>query len=166
MATDAPITTRGVLVTDEDNRLALIRTLARWMDTAFELPGTKVKFGLDSIIGLIPGLGDLISSAVGGYIIAIASQMGVPRVVILRMLVNLGIDTVVGAVPLVGDLFDVAWKANRMNVALLEKSLADPRAARRGSLWLLAGIVLAVLLLAAGGAALTWYVLSHIAWKS
>lgn len=162
MATDAPIKTPGVLITDEDDRLALVRAVARWMDSAFEVPGTNIKVGLDAIIGLIPGVGDLVASAIGGYIVLAASQMGVSRVVILRMLANLGIDTVVGAVPLVGDVLDVGWKANVKNVALLEKALADPKAARRGSVWVLAGIVLVVLLLGAASAALTWYLISRL----
>lgn len=162
MATDAPIKTPGVLITDEDDRLALVRAVAKWMDSAFEVPGTNIKVGLDAIIGLIPGVGDLVASAIGGYIVLAASQMGVSRVVILRMLANLGIDTVVGAVPLVGDVLDVGWKANVKNVALLEKALADPKAARRGSVWVLAGIVLAVLLLGAASAALTWLLISRL----
>jgi hypothetical protein len=165
MATDAPITTRGELITNEDTRLAAVRSLAKLMDTAITLPGTNIKIGLDSLIGLIPGVGDLIGSAIGGYIVLVASQMGVSRVVIARMLLNLGIDAAVGVVPVVGDVLDVAWKANVKNVQLLEKSLADPRAAKRGSLWLILGIVAAVVLLSAGATALTWYLLSHISWK-
>lgn len=165
MATDAPITARGELITNEDTRLAAVRALAKLMDTAITLPGTNVKIGLDSLIGLIPGIGDLIGSAIGGYIVLVASQMGVSRVVIARMLMNLGIDAVVGVVPVVGDLLDVAWKANVKNVELLERALADPRAAKRGSLWLMVGIVAAVVLLAAGAAALTWFLLAYLSGK-
>lgn len=165
MATDAPITTRGELITNEDTRLAAVRALAKLMDTAITLPGTNVKVGLDSLIGLIPGVGDLIGSAIAGYIVLVASHMGVSRIVIARMMLNLGIDAVVGVVPVVGDLLDVAWKANVKNVELLERALADPRAAKRGSLWLMVGVVAVVVLLAAGATALTWFLLSYLSGK-
>lgn len=165
MATATPITTRGVLITEQDDRLALVRAVARWMDTAVEIPGTNIKFGLDSVLGLLPGIGDAIASAIGGYIILAASQMGVSRVVILRMLMNLGIDTVVGSVPLVGDVLDVAWKANVKNVALLEEALADPHKSRRSGVWALLGVAAIVVLIGAAGAALTWFLLAHVSWK-
>ena len=154
MATDAPIRKPGVLITGEDDRLALVRTVAKWMDSAFELPGTKIKVGLDAIIGLIPGIGDLVTSAIGGYIVLAASQMGVSKVVIMRMLANLGIDTVIGAVPLVGDLLDVGWKANLKNAALLEQALKEPQATRRASFWAVAGLGAAFVGIVAGAVAL------------
>ncbi|MDB5312883.1 MAG: hypothetical protein JWO38_7085 [Gemmataceae bacterium] len=162
-AEEPPITATGVLITSDtqSQQLAAVRALAKLMDTAFVVPGTNIRIGLDSIIGLIPGIGDVIGSVIGGYIVMVASRMGVPRVVIWRMLLNLGIDTVVGAVPVVGDMLDVAWKANVMNVALLEKALADSKAARRGSVWVLVGLVCAVVLLAAASAALMWLALSY-----
>lgn len=166
MATATPITTRGVLITEQDDRLALVRAVARWMDTAVEIPGTNIKFGLDSVLGLLPGIGDAIASAIGGYIILAASRMGVSRVVILRMLMNLGIDTVVGSVPLVGDVLDVAWKANVKNVALLEEALADPHKSRRSGVWALLGVAAIVVLIGAAGAALTWFLLAHVSWKA
>jgi hypothetical protein len=87
-------------------------TIARWTDSRF----------LDPIIGLVlPGLGDLLSAAVGLFIVKLAARRGLPRVVIARMLVNLGIDAAVGAIPFVGDLFDFAWQANRRNVTLLQQ---------------------------------------------
>lgn len=143
----------------EEGRLALARTLARFMDTAFEIPGTKVRVGFDAILGLIPGLGDVIASAIGGYIVLVASQLGVPRVVLWRMLWNLGVDTAIGAIPVVGDMLDVAWKANAKNVALLERSLADPTSARRESSWAFGAIAVAMLLVGALGAGITWFLL-------
>ena len=140
----------------EEGKLALVRALARIMDSAVEIPGTRIRVGLDSVLGLFPGVGDLIGSAVGGYIIAVASRLGVPRPVIWRMTWNLAVDAVVGVVPFVGDLLDVAWKANVKNVALMEQALADPSAARRGSVWAIVGIVALVLLLGALGAAAAW----------
>lgn len=94
-----------------DPDLDLAIRIARWMDSRF----------LDPIIGLVvPGLGDVLTAAVGLFLVRIAARRGLPRVVIARMLLNLGIDTAIGAIPVVGDLFDFAWKANRRNVALLQ----------------------------------------------
>jgi hypothetical protein len=102
--------------TRDDPELEMVRRIARWTDVAM----------IDPIVGLfVPGLGDLLSAAVGLFIVRVAARRGLPRVVIARMLVNLGIDAAVGAIPLAGDLFDFAWQANRRNAALLEKRHAD-----------------------------------------
>jgi hypothetical protein len=93
--------------------------LARLLDNAFVIPGIKVRFGLDSILGLVPGAGDAIGALLSLYIMGRAKQLGAPDKLIARMGVNVAIDTVLGAVPLFGDLFDVAYKANVKNVRLL-----------------------------------------------
>ncbi len=119
--------------------------MSRLLDNAFTIPGTRFRFGLDALIGLVPGLGDAASALFSGYIVLQASRLGAPKSVVSRMLVNVGIDTVVGWVPLLGDLFDVAWKSNVRNMALLEQHLSQPAAARTGSrsaLLLLGGILL------------------------
>jgi hypothetical protein len=95
---------------------------ASLLDDIFRLPGTQIRFGLDAIIGLVPGLGDLITGAMSFLIIYAAWQRGLPRVTMTRMLANIGIDTVVGTVPILGDAFDVMWKSNRMNYNLLIRS--------------------------------------------
>jgi hypothetical protein len=146
----------------EDDKLAAVRAIARVMDTAVELPG-GIKLGLDSVLGLLPGVGDAISSAIGGYIVMVAAKMGVPKAVVWRMVMNLGVDAVVGVVPFAGDLLDVAWKANSKNVRLLEQALADPKAARRSSSWMLVWLALAVVLLAAGSAVVTWLIIRAVA---
>ena len=145
-----------------EGQLALARALARLMDDAFEIPGTRIRFGLDSIIGLLPGVGDLLGSMVGGYIVLVGSQMGVPRAVVWRMMWNLGVDTAIGIVPVFGDMLDVAWKANIKNVALIEQALADPVAARRGSVWMLVAIVAGLLLLGAAGTTLLWLLIRTV----
>ena len=104
-------------------RTARLRGLARLLDTAIRIPGTNVRFGLDAIVGLVPGLGDVAGSVMSGYIVVAAARLGASSPVLLRMLVNLGVDALVGAVPLLGDLFDVGWRANTRNVALLEQHL-------------------------------------------
>jgi hypothetical protein len=100
-----------------DRRLKRIRNLATSMD---QIPGLPVKVGLDSIIGLIPVVGDLATSAISCYQIYLSRQLGVPKRVVFKMLVNCGIDFAIGSVPLVGDLFDVMFKANMKNCELLE----------------------------------------------
>jgi Domain of unknown function (DUF4112) len=111
-----------------------IELIAYWMDTAFIVPGLRIRFGFDAIIGLIPGLGDLITSLISLYILAAARRYGVPRATLARMAFNIGVDTVVGAVPFFGDAFDVFWKANKMNVALLRRHVqATPEEQRRAS---------------------------------
>ncbi len=95
--------------------------LATWLDEVFRVPGTSVRFGLDAVAGLVPGVGDLLTGMASVLILHAAWQRGLPRVALLRMLVNVALDTVVGSIPVAGDLFDVAWKANRRNVELLQK---------------------------------------------
>ena len=102
-------------------RLARLDMMANLLDTAFVLPGTNIRFGVDAIIGLVPGIGDAITTAVSLYIVHEARQLGAPWHVVSRMLANVALDGVVGAVPLLGDAFDVMWRANRRNVALLRQ---------------------------------------------
>jgi hypothetical protein len=104
-------------------RLNQVRFIARLMDDQFGIPGTRIRFGLDTLIGFFPGLGDAVTSLVSLLIVHHAWQSGVPKLTIARMLGNVGIDFVFGAIPLVGDLFDVMFKANRKNARLLEAHL-------------------------------------------
>src|SRR5215468_402368 len=95
--------------------------LAGVLDDLFQIPGTKIRFGLDPIVGLVPGLGDLISGLLSFLIVFAAWQRGLPRVTIMRMVANIGIDSAVGSIPIVGDLFDMTWKSNRMNYNILTR---------------------------------------------
>ena len=104
-------------------RVARIDALATLLDTALVIPGTGVRFGLDALIGLFPGVGDLITTALSLFIVHEAYQLGAPGHVIVRMLGNVAVDGVFGAVPLVGDAFDVLWRANRRNMRLLREWL-------------------------------------------
>ncbi len=110
-----------------------LRTLSRILDDAVAVPGTRFRFGLDAILGLIPGVGDLTGAVMTGYTIVAAYRMGVPGSVLLNMVLNLGIDAAVGAVPLLGDLFDFAFKANRRNLDLLERYVRQPDSTRKSS---------------------------------
>ncbi len=100
--------------------LARLDTLARVMDSAITIPGSRVTIGFDAALGLFPVIGDIISSSIGAYIIWEAKQLGAPRFLLARMATNTTIDTVLGSVPLLGDVFDVFYKSNRKNVALLK----------------------------------------------
>ncbi len=100
-----------------------IRRLSRLMDTSLRVPGTGFRIGLDPIIGLIPGAGDLISTAFSAYIIFLATRFGIPRQDLTEMIFNVALESVVGTVPLVGDLFDAFYKSNIRNLAILEKHL-------------------------------------------
>lgn len=142
--------------------LAIVRGLAKVLDEAFTIPGTRTKVGLDAILGLIPGIGDLGSAAIGGYIVLAASRLGVPAVVLWRMVLNLAIDTVFGLVPFVGDAFDVAFRANSKNAALLARALADPVGTRRASWWGLVGVGAAFLAITAAGVLGTVLLVRHL----
>lgn len=104
-----------------------IRQLAEWLDTRFEIPGTKIRFGFDSIIGLIPGVGDLATTVLGAYIVIRARELGAPPLLQARMVLNLAIDALVGAIPLIGDIFDLAFKSHVRNVRMLLRHLDEQR---------------------------------------
>ena len=106
-----------------EQRIARIDALATLMDTAFVIPGTEVRFGLDALIGLVPGIGDAITTVMSLFIVSEARALGAPPTLIARMLANVALDSLVGAVPLAGDVFDVAFRANRRNMALLRAHL-------------------------------------------
>ena len=102
-------------------RVARLDALATLLDTAILIPGTNIRFGLDALIGLVPGIGDVITTALSLYIVHEARALGAPAHVIARMLGNVALDGVVGAVPLLGDAFDVLWRANKRNMRLLQE---------------------------------------------
>lgn len=131
-----------------------LELLAQWMDAVFEIPGTRIRFGLDAIVGLVPGLGDLLTTLVSLYILGAARRYGAPRATLLRMAANVAIDAALGALPLVGDVFDVFWKSNVKNVALLKRHVqatpAQQRRAAKGDWLFLAGLILLLIALLAG----------------
>lgn len=102
-------------------RLARLDALANFMDSAVVIPGTNIRFGADALIGLVPGIGDLVTAGIASLIILEARRMGAPAHVVARMIGNVAIDGLVGAVPVVGDLFDVAFRANLRNMQLLRR---------------------------------------------
>lgn len=104
-------------------RLANLRRLAWLIDGAFRLPFTRFRFGLNSLIGLTPGAGDAALAVISLHIVNEARLLGVPRPLLARMVRNVAIEAVAGAVPILGDLFDVAFKANLRNLAIIEQHL-------------------------------------------
>lgn len=135
----------------------LIRLLASLMDTTFRLPGTRFRFGLDPLIGLFPGVGDTASALVSVFLVALSARYGLPKIVLLRMAVNVLLNAGLGAIPFAGDAFSFWFKSNALNYELLRKH-AGPRRASTGGDWLfvgglLAGVLLLLFLVIAGTAA-------------
>ncbi len=139
------------------------RLLARLLDEAVEIPGTGWRIGLDPIVGLVPGIGDLVSAILSTWIILVGVRLGAPGAVVGRMALNVGIDTLVGAIPIGGDLFDFAWKSNVKNVRLLEAWLARPAPTHRASGAVVAGVILGMLLVAGAVLFLLWRLASWAA---
>ncbi len=146
-----------------------VEFIARWMDSAFRIPGVGIRFGLDSVIGLLPGVGDAATALASLYILAAANRYGLGRAAQLRMALNIAIDAVLGAVPVIGDLFDVYWKANLRNVALLRGHLAaTPESAsgaklRRHDRIFVVAVVGVVGLLLAASAVAAFYLVVRVA---
>ena len=133
----------------QSQRLEALRNAAQLLDSAFVVPGTSYRIGLDPILGLVPGLGDLVSPLFAIGILWQARDLAIPRVVQLRMIFNVAIDALLGAVPLVGDLFDIAWKANNKNLALLERHAQEEHVASSGDWLFVVAMVLTLLAIAA-----------------
>ena len=112
--------------------LELLRRWARIFDSAFRVPGTQIRFGIDPILGLVPGIGDLASPVLSLFMIWQGARLGVPKIVLARMVLNALIDAIAGVVPFAGDLFDFGWKATAWNLALLEKHAMPGQRATSG----------------------------------
>lgn len=108
-------------------KLKQLQSLGKLLDNAIPIPFTKYKIGLDPIIGLFPAVGDYLTLFISGYIVYQSAKLGAKQETLVKMATNILIDSLVGTVPVAGDLFDVAWKSNQMNLALLEKELPTPQ---------------------------------------
>lgn len=139
------------------------RALARVLDTAVGIPGTRIRVGLDALLGLIPGAGDAVSAALSGYIILAAARAGATKPVLMRMVGNVVVDTLIGSIPVLGDLFDIAFRSNVRNVALLERLAVDPRTVDRGSRRL-GVVVIAILVLVILGIVTLGFFLARMLW--
>ncbi len=141
-----------------DHRLAKLNHLRRlsylW-DKSLSVPGTSFRVGLESLVGILPVGGDIVGMVLSTYILLQAVQLGLPKAVLVRMVLNIVLDGVVGSVPILGDLFDTAWKANTRNVNLLEAHLRSPQSSRNADRWffflLFAGLMLVMAALTAVG---------------
>lgn len=140
---------------DTRTRIAHLRQFSHILDTAVRVPGTGIRIGLDGLLGLIPGVGDVTTGLASVFVVLSAARMGVPAPILARMIVNVAIDSAIGVIPVLGDIFDVAWKSNTRNVALAEKYMTAPdherrRTERVSKLQLVGLIGLLVVVLVAG----------------
>ena len=146
----------------EDRALVALRKWAVLLDSAFQVPGTKLRFGLDPVVGLLPGAGDLVTGFFSVMILLHSMRLRIPKVVVARMVINTGLDLAAGAIPLLGDLFDAGFKANLRNLALLERH-AYTGTAPTGSDYLVVTAAIAILvLLAVVPVVIFWWLLSTV----
>jgi hypothetical protein len=143
--------------------LRQLDTLSHVLDNSIRVPGTQARFGLDPVLGLIPGVGDAAGAVMSAYIVVQAARLGAPVPSLLRMLLNVGVEATVGAVPLAGDLFDAAYKANARNVAILRRELDRPGSTRRSSRVVVGAVVLALLAILGAVGWVAWQVV-RAAW--
>jgi hypothetical protein len=156
-------TSKNVTDAHTGRRLEGVDRLAWWLDNAITVPGTRFRIGFDALIGLIPGVGDLVGTLLSSYIIAVAASRGLPRSALARMAINVALEAIVGVVPIVGDLFDAAWKSNQRNIRLMEQFQAAPETARRQSRTVVAawavGVIALVVVVGVGAfAVVRWIV--------
>jgi hypothetical protein len=142
--------------------LGSLRALQRLLDEAFRVPGTRIRFGWDAIVGLIPWAGDVLTALLGVAILVSAHRMRVPGIVQVRMLLNLAIDLLIGLVPFAGDIADVFWKANTKNMTLLERHAASPMPATAGDWWFVTGVTALIFSMAAVPLLLLYWLLNGV----
>jgi len=145
---------RSARLSAAERRITLV---GRILDDLVEIPGTKRRIGVEPVIGLLPGAGDLLSAIVGIWLIVEATRFKLPAVVVTRMALNTLVDLVIGIVPILGDLFDFAFKSNARNAALFRRYAADPTSSTREHKLVLIGAILAIV-------GIGWLVVTLIAW--
>ncbi|HXG56926.1 MAG TPA: DUF4112 domain-containing protein [Vicinamibacterales bacterium] len=148
----------------DDRSLVALRKYAVLLDSAFQVPGTRLRFGLDPIVGLVPWAGDLVTGFFSVMIVVHAVRLHVPKVVIARMLLNSGLDLLTGVVPLLGDLFDATFKANLRNLALLERHAQPGITPTRSDYVFVTACILILVAVVAVPMAVAWWLLSQINW--
>ncbi|CAN5850012.1 hypothetical protein BH24GEM1_BH24GEM1_04380 [soil metagenome] len=159
MVRPSPPALTAELGTVEQARLERLRRLGYLLDDSIPIPGTRYRVGWESIVGLVPGVGDLVGGGFSLYIILQAARMGAPASLLTRMGWNLVVDLVVGAIPFLGDLFDAGFKANMRNLALLDRHARQPTQSRRASRRFVALLVLLLGLMLAGAFALAVFLI-------
>lgn len=157
---------KGVAVSDQPHAkdLTWADQFSDLLDTRFVIPGTNIRFGADFLLGLVPGVGDVISLGFSGVLIATLVNRGASTLLVLRMLINVLLDTIVGSIPILGNLFDLFYKANRRNLILMREHYDEGK--HSGSAWPLVALIVGTLLLVAGG--LIWSIVALIGliWQS
>lgn len=145
---------------NQSSAISNLELLAKLMDSQFRIPGTNIRFGLDALLGLIPGAGDFGTFLVSGYMVLVLAQNGASGFVLARMTLNILIDALFGSVPVLGDIFDVAFKANQRNTTLMREHYVEGR--HKGSAWKVIVPVLLILLLFV--AAIAWLSYKIVVW--
>lgn len=148
--------------TSKESTLARVRSISHILDNAIPIPGTPYRFGIDPILGLIPGGGDMVTAVLSVYILWEAARLGVPKATLTRMFSNLIFDAVAGTIPVAGDFFDATWKANRKNVALLEAHLGSPQPHKKANTAFVVLLIVGFLLVVIAIGALTAFLISSI----
>lgn len=142
-----------------DATLRQVEALGFLLDESMRVPGTRARFGVDAVIGLVPGVGDAAGAALSAYIVVQAARIGAPPASLARMLLNVAVDAATGAVPLAGDLFDAVYKANARNVAILRREMEAPGSTRRSSAAVVGAVVLALLAILGAVGWVAWQVI-------
>lgn len=158
--TNQPVLTDSQRASSPD--LAWVDTFSRALDTRFRFPGTNVRFGADFLLGLVPGLGDVLSMAFSGLLIVTMAKNGASAKLVARMLVNVLFDTLVGSIPVLGNIFDLFYKANYRNLELMREYYDGGK--HRGSVWPLVAGIVAFLLVLLG--ITTWLIFAIFSWLS
>ena len=129
-------------------RFSLAKFLADWLDQRFTIPGTSIRIGLDPILGLIPGIGDMIANLAGSAIILIAAQYRLPKIVLLRMGLNVALNAMIGAIPVFGDIFSIWFRSNVKNAQLLERYVSvETRSSTFGNWIFVIAVIIGIILL-------------------
>lgn len=144
--------------------LRRLDALSHLLDNSIRVPGTQARFGLDAVIGLIPGFGDAAGAVVSAYVVVQAARLGASVPTLIRMLLNVGVEAVAGAVPVLGDLFDAAFKANARNVALLRREMDLPGSTRRSSKAVVGAVIVALVVIL-GGIGILAYLAARAVWN-
>ncbi len=144
---------------DKLKRIQRLRSLSHILDEAIAIPGVNYRVGIDPLIGLIPGGGDFFSALLSAYIVLEATRFGLPKETLGRMVINVLIDTFTGIIPVLGDLFDLTWKANSLNVQLLEDHLRAPKTSEQADRGFIIFVILALAIIVVGMSSLTLFAL-------
>jgi hypothetical protein len=142
-----------------------LETLSRYLDGLFRIPGTGWRFGLDALIGLIPNVGDTLTSFASFYILFAGVRYGVPKITLLRMAFNIGLDYVVGTIPVIGDAFDFFWKSNKQNMELIRTRATGKDKGTTSDYLFVFGIIGVLILLLIGSILISVYIIGAILWE-